>query len=89
LMGLYFGIKPPNRVFWKSAIMMNIPALVDGYTQLKGWRMSNNYLRFITGLLAGAGVGALLFPVLFKSVAGLVGRFRRIVASRREREKCS
>ena len=84
LTGLFFGIKPPNRIFWKSAILMNIPALVDGYTQLKGWRMSNNYLRFMTGLLAGVGAGILLFPVYFKLVAGLVRMLRRILAPHRE-----
>jgi uncharacterized membrane protein len=89
LTGLFFGIKPPNRIFWKSAILMNIPALVDGYTQLKGWRMSNNYLRLITGLLAGVGAGAFLFPLYFKLVAGLAGRFRRIVICRPEGEKGS
>jgi len=89
LSGLFFGIKSPDRIYWKTAILMNLPALVDGYTQLKGWRLSNNYLRLITGLLAGVGAGAFLFPVYFKLVAGLAGRFTRIVAYRREGEKGS
>jgi len=83
LTALFFGMKPPNRIFWKSAILLNLPALVDGYTQLKGWRVSNNYLRFVTGLLAGVGAGAFLFPVYFKLVGGLVRTFQKIVTPRR------
>lgn len=36
-------------------IFLNIPMIVDGYTQLKGWRKSNNFLRTITGILCGLG----------------------------------
>lgn len=36
-------------------IILNIPMIVDGYTQLKKWRTSNNTLRTITGLLSGFG----------------------------------
>jgi hypothetical protein len=83
LTSLYFGIKPPKRIYWKNAILLNLPALVDGYTQFKGCRVSNNSLRFITGVLAGIGAGAFLFPVYFKLIGSLAGRFRRIVSSRR------
>lgn len=37
------------------AVLMNIPMLMDGYTQLKGWRESTNVLRTITGLMSGIG----------------------------------
>ena len=37
------------------AILLNIPMIIDGYTQLKGWRKSNNGLRTITGLASGVG----------------------------------
>lgn len=36
-------------------IIFNIPMLVDGITQKKNWRTSNNFLRFTTGLLSGIG----------------------------------
>lgn len=36
-------------------MLLNTPMIVDGYTQLKGWRKSNNSLRFTTGLLSGIG----------------------------------
>jgi uncharacterized membrane protein len=36
-------------------ILLNLPMVVDGYTQLKKWRKSNHTLRIITGLLSGIG----------------------------------
>lgn len=30
---------------------------IDGFTQLRGWRESNNQLRLITGLTAGFSCG--------------------------------
>ena len=36
---------------------MFVPAFIDGTTQFMGWRMSNNTLRFLTGFMAGFGVG--------------------------------
>ena len=69
--GLYFGIKGADRVYWKTAILLNLPALIDGYSQLRGWRMSNNLLRLGTGLMAGAGAGVFLFPLYLLSIAHL------------------
>lgn len=37
-------------------ILLQVPMLVDGLTQLKGWRKSTNTLRTVTGLLSGAGL---------------------------------
>jgi len=53
------------------AVLLNLPALIDGYTQLRGWRMSNNLLRLGTGLMAGVGAGVFLFPLYLLSVARL------------------
>jgi uncharacterized membrane protein len=44
-----------NIPFW-IGICCQIPMLMDGITQLKGWRKSNNVLRAITGLLSGFGL---------------------------------
>jgi len=38
------------------AILMIIPMLIDGISQLFGKRDSNNTIRFFTGLLAGTGI---------------------------------
>ena len=37
-------------------LLMLIPMIIDGTTQLLGKRESNNYIRFITGLLGGVGL---------------------------------
>lgn len=41
--------------FW-IGMGLNLPMIIDGYTQLKKWRKSNNILRFITGLASGFGL---------------------------------
>jgi len=45
--------------FW-PALLLNVPAALDGITQAAGWRLSNNALRFVTGLLSGIGQIALI-----------------------------
>jgi len=40
-----------------------IPCSVDGGTQYLGFRESNNFLRFLTDLIAGIGLGMLLFLI--------------------------
>lgn len=37
------------------ALLFNIPMIVDGFTQSKGWRISHNWLRAATGLASGIG----------------------------------
>ncbi len=46
-------------LFFIPLILM-IPAVVDGTTQLLRWRESNNFLRVVTGLLCGIGFGLIL-----------------------------
>lgn len=36
-------------------ILLLIPLLIDGFTQLWKWRVSNNFLRVFTGMLFGLG----------------------------------
>lgn len=38
------------------ALLMQVPMLIDGITQRKGWRVSTNALRSITGLVSGLGL---------------------------------
>ncbi|MCQ6281696.1 DUF2085 domain-containing protein [Bacillus sp. EB600] len=54
--------------FWLG-IVLNIPMVVDGYTQWKRWHTSNNTLRVITGLSAGIGqsISFLLIHLLTKA----------------------
>lgn len=44
-------------------ILMIIPMALDGITQLLNLRISNNTLRFFTGLIGGIGLG-----ILFKTL---------------------
>jgi uncharacterized membrane protein len=39
---------------------MIIPTIIDGTTQLSGFRESNNTLRFCTGLIGGIGLAILV-----------------------------
>ena len=49
------------------AILMLIPAFLDGYTQYLGLRLSNNTLRFFTGLMGGLGLA-----ILFKAIKWMI-----------------
>ena len=49
------------------AILMIIPALLDGFTQLIGFRQSNNILRLLTGLIGGVGLA-----ILFKAIKWMI-----------------
>ncbi len=47
------------------AIFLLIPTLIDGLTQLLGYRESNNILRLITGLSGGIGLMILVKTLKF------------------------
>lgn len=46
-------------LFFISLILM-MPTVVDGTTQLLRWRESNNFIRVVTGLFCGIGYGIAL-----------------------------
>jgi uncharacterized membrane protein len=37
-------------------VLLCVPAILDGTTQLLEFRQSNNFLRFVTGILGGIGL---------------------------------
>lgn len=43
--------------------VLQIPMLIDGFTQLYKWRESTNRLRFITGILSGIGQSAIIVSI--------------------------
>lgn len=47
------------------AIMLLIPTLIDGLTQLFEYRESNNMLRFITGIVGGLGLGIIIKAIKY------------------------
>jgi len=48
------------------AVLLLIPACVDGTTQLLGLRESNNIMRFVTGLMGG--IGLMIFMKIIKFI---------------------
>lgn len=40
---------------WYLGFLLQIPLLMDGVSQYKKWRTSNQWLRIATGLLSGVG----------------------------------
>jgi uncharacterized membrane protein len=52
------------------AILMLIPAFLDGFTQLIGSRNSNNVLRLSTGLIGGVGFGILIKAIKWIILTG-------------------
>lgn len=47
------------------AILLLLPSYIDGLTQFKGLRTSNNTLRLITGLLGGLGLAIIIKAIKF------------------------
>ena len=56
----YYFFVNYNPLLLIFAIILLIPAGIDGLTQFLEHRTSNNTLRFITGLLGGLGLGILI-----------------------------
>lgn len=53
-----------SQISFYLGIILIIPTFIDGYTQYNGLRMSNNFLRFVTGLIGG--IGLILILISFK-----------------------
>jgi len=51
----------------RIGLLLLLPILMDGFTQLFGYRESTNILRLLTGPLAGVGLGLILFPLTWKA----------------------
>jgi uncharacterized membrane protein len=52
------------------SILLQLPYIIDGFTQYLGWPESNNTLRFVTGFMGGVGVVILarFFRILFEYI---------------------
>lgn len=72
--GIFLIKKKINHIYWKICILFLFPCIIDGSTEYLGLRLSNNILRFITGALAGIGIGLIFFPLYFRFVNFLTGR---------------
>jgi uncharacterized membrane protein len=52
------------------AILMLVPTLLDGFTQLFGFRKSSNILRLFTGLIGGVGLAILIKAIKWYIIMG-------------------
>ena len=74
LLGMPIGLTISPFVDFDFYSMMGIMVLgvtpmgIDGWTQLKGWRQSNNTIRLLTGLLAGAVLTAVWTELILYSI---------------------
>ena len=58
ILGYFLGILiySLNVIDLKIAILLCIPLVIDGGSQYLKWRMSNQVLRLLTGVLCGIGI---------------------------------
>ncbi len=65
-----------TKLSWKHrsiiALTLFIPLIVDGTTQLYNLRVSNNYIRLITGMMAGLGISIFFVSPYITSVTNLL-----------------
>lgn len=59
---------------WQKSLLLLMPILVDGLTQLAGWRESTNLLRVLTGGLGGIGLAGLIIPILLRAFVASAAR---------------
>lgn len=79
LAGLAFALVRPGlrRLSLWGAVLLALPMVVDGFTQMFGWRESNMPLRLLTGTLFGIAVVWLVFPYMdaeFRRIRELLER---------------
>ncbi|MFH1876016.1 MAG: DUF2085 domain-containing protein [Candidatus Omnitrophota bacterium] len=59
------------------SILLLTPMLIDGVTQLFGFRLSNNIFRVLTGAAAGVGIALILYSIYLSACAQLLKREER------------
>lgn len=77
VVGMILIIRLGARAKWWWLALAALPLIVDGGTQLLGWRASTNQLRMVTGFAVGI-VGALWFvPFLTRIIDWLKRQWRK------------
>lgn len=61
----YYFYVDYNQLLLTIAVLLLVPAGIDGTTQLFELRESNNILRLITGLMGGLGLGIIVKAIKF------------------------
>ena len=63
---------------WEIAILLCIPLVIDGGSQYLKWRMSNQRLRLITGILCGIGIMVLDIPAMTLLIGGTIDEMSKL-----------
>ena len=63
---------------WKIAIILCIPLVLDGGSQYLNWRISNQVLRLITGILCGIGIMFLEIWGLKLLIGGMINEVSKL-----------
>ncbi|TCS95769.1 DUF2085 domain-containing protein [Hazenella coriacea] len=61
----------PIELPWWVGVPLQLPMLIDGFTQLFKWRESTNLLRVITGSLSGLGLSIIIVDLSIKLASWL------------------
>lgn len=69
----FFKITYTPELFIISVLLL-IPTAIDGFTQLLGYRESNNNLRFTTGFIGGIGL-IIIMRIAVRMLFYLVGAY--------------
>jgi uncharacterized membrane protein len=59
-------------IYWKVGLLLLLPIIFDGLTQMLGIRMSSNTIRIITGVLGGIGLALVLKSIILISAKHLI-----------------
>lgn len=63
---------------WKIAIILCIPLVLDGGSQYLNWRISNQVLRLITGILCGIGIMFLEIRGMKLLIGGMINEVSKL-----------
>lgn len=69
----FFEITYTPELFVISVLLL-IPTTIDGFTQLLGYRESNNNLRFTTGFIGGIGL-IIIMRIVVRMLFYMVGAY--------------
>lgn len=69
----FFEITYTPELFVISVLLL-IPTAIDGFTQLLGYRESNNNLRFTTGFIGGIGL-IIIMRIVVRMLFYMVGAY--------------
>ena len=79
---VFFDMNAPLKNRSIIFLYLVIPLLLDGITQYFNLRESNNFLRLLTGFLAGIGISIFFFPIYMMAAGKVTERIFKFVATK-------